>query len=180
MVRHRGRRDAGKGKMQVGSLRNRSAPYSGSARGLRKAWQGVRNCEAVSTNLSVRLSAAHIPTPRLGTAVAGLRNQSTPYSGSARDRRRAWQSVRNCAAVSTNPAVRLSAAHILPPRLLREVATWSEQNAPRPEHAKRAIWAGRAARSRAAASTDRGWASNSGSPSLDPEFHGRLEKPQVG
>ncbi len=55
----------------------------------------------------------------------------------------------------------------------------SEQGAPRPEHAPRAIWAGRAARSRTAASTDRGRASNSGSPSLDPGFQGRLEKPQV-
>ena len=43
-----------------------------------------------------------------------------------------------------------------------EEAISGEQNAPRPEHAKRAIWAGRAARSRTAASTDRGRASNSG------------------
>jgi len=80
--------------------------------------------------------------------------------------------------VSTRPAVRILAAHSPAPGLLREVGTSSEQSAPRPEHASRAIWAGRAARSRAAASTDRGWASNSGSPSLAPGFHGRLEKPQ--
>ncbi len=44
-----------------------------------------------------------------------------------------------------------------------EVAQQSQREAPRPEHAKRAIWAGRAARSREAASTDRGRASSLGS-----------------
>jgi len=88
--------------------------------------------------------------------IGNLSNRSAPYSDSARGLRKTWQSVRSCEAVSTNPSVRLSSAHILPPRLLRHVASSSEQNAPRPEHAKRAIWAGRAARSRAAASTDRG------------------------
>jgi hypothetical protein len=40
-----------------------------------------------------------------------------------------------------------------------ETAHLTFQSTPRPEHAQRAIWAGRAARSREAASTDRGWAS---------------------
>ena len=49
---------------------------------------------------------------------------------------------------------------------------------PRPEHATHAIWAGRAARSRVAASTDRGWASTSDSVSAsgdDPELDQLLE-----
>ncbi|MEO5728778.1 MAG: hypothetical protein ABI134_10885 [Byssovorax sp.] len=61
--------------------------------------------------------------------------------------------------MSTNPSESLSAAHILIPRGAMEEAIWSEQSAPRPEHAKRAIWAGQAARSCEAASTDWGWAS---------------------
>jgi len=89
-------------------------------------------------------------------SIASLRNRSTPYSGSARGLRRAWQSVRSCEAVSTHSAVRIPAAHTPLPGLRREVAALSEQSAPRPEHASRAIWAGRAARSRTAASTDRG------------------------
>jgi uncharacterized protein (TIGR00730 family) len=91
--------------------------------------------------------------------------RSTPYSGSGSvlSLEKAWQSVRSCEAVSTNPALRLGSAHILAPRRRRPEGSSREQNAPRPEHVKRAIWAGRAARSRTAASTDRGRASNSGS-----------------
>ncbi len=45
------------------------------------------------------------------------------------------------------------------PRLRMEIASLRYQSTPRPEHAPRAIWAGRAARSCEAASTARGWAS---------------------
>ena len=112
--------------------------------------------------------------------IGNLSNRRAPYSGSARGLRKAWQGARSCEAVSTNPSERLSAGPIFPPRLLREVVSSSEQSAPRPEHAKRAIWAGRAARSREAASTDRGRASfYAGSPSLGLGLSGRREKPQV-
>ena len=40
-----------------------------------------------------------------------------------------------------------------------EIARIEILSRPLPEHAQRAIWEGRAARSREAASTDRGWAS---------------------
>ena len=91
--------------------------------------------------------------------------RSTPHSssGSVLSLGKAWQSVRSCEAVSTNPALRLWSAHILAPRRRREERSSREQSVPRPEHAKHAIWAGQAARSCAAASTDWGWASNSGS-----------------
>ena len=58
-------------------------------------------------------------------------------------------------------------AYILAPRRRREEGSSREQSVPRPEHAKHAIWAGQAARSCAAASTDWGWASNSGSGAGD-------------
>ena len=149
--------------MAVAGSRDRSTPYSGSARGLRRAWQSARSCKAASTHRSVRLSAGHIRALRLGVAEAMLRLQSAPYSGSLRGLGRAWQSVRSCEAASTTPSLRLSVAHTPLPTHLRQEASSGEQNAPRPEHAKRAIWAGQAARSCEAASTDWGWASNSGS-----------------
>ncbi len=174
-------------------LRYQSTPYSGSARGLRKAWQSVRSCGAVSTNPARRISSSYIRTTRLRLAGAVLRNQSTPYSGptpgpgrawqnvrsyeaastnpalmiltglmwawqSVRSckavctnpagrlssaHRKAWQRARSCEAVCTNPALRLSSAHSLPPRRLRQGASSGEQSAPRPEHAKRAIWCAR-------------------------------------
>jgi hypothetical protein len=133
--------------MGEASSRNQSSPYSVSARGLRRAWRSARSCEAASTNPSVRLPSAHTLAPRL------LSERRT----------KAWRSARSCEAASTNPSVRLSSAHTLAPRLLLEKGICSEQSAPRPSHAQRAIWAGRAARSCEAASTDRGRASTSGS-----------------
>ena len=116
--------------MGIGSLRDRSARYSGSARGLRKAWQSARSCEAASTNPALRILAAHIRTPRLGMAVAGSRDRSTPYSGSARGLRRAWQSARSCKAASTHRSVRLSAGHIRALRLGVAEAMLRFQSAP--------------------------------------------------
>ena len=121
----------------------------------------------MSTNRTLRLGSAHSPGSRLGVAGARVRVRSTSYSGSLRGLERAWQSVRSCEAVSTNPALRLRSAHILAPRRRREEGSSREQSVPRPEHAPHAIGAGQAARSCAAASTDWGWASNSGSGAGD-------------
>ncbi len=154
--------------MGIATLRVRSTPRSGPTPGLRKAWQRARSCEAVSTKPALRILAAHIPGSRLGMEEATLRFQSTPYSGSVRGPGWAWLSVRSCEAASTHPALTMLAAHIPPPRLLREEASSGEQSGPRPEHAPHAIWAGQAARSCEAASTDWGRASNSGSPSPRP------------
>ena len=130
MVGQRRRRDEGESGMAVAGLMNRSTPYSGSARGLRRAWQNVRNCEAVSTSPALTLLAAHIPSSRLLMEEATLRDRSTPYSGSARGLRRAWQSVRSCEAVSTNPALRILAAHIRTPRLGMAVAGLRDRSTP--------------------------------------------------
>ena len=133
-VRHAGRTDPGTGGARQRHARYRRAP----AQSLN---QGLPPIAFTATKLvSTSCVAGASTNPALRVWARGLG--------------RAWQSVRSCEAVSTNPALRLRSAHSLAPRRRREKGSSREQSVPRPEHAPHAIWAGQAARSCAAASTD--------------------------
>ena len=163
--------------MGIGSLRDRSARYSGSARGLRKAWQSVRSCEAASTNPALTIRGPHTRGARFGVAEAMLRLRSAPYSGSLRGLGKARQSARNCEAASTHRSVRLSAGHIRALRLGVAEAMLRLQSAPYSGSLRGLGRAWQSVRSCEAASTDWGWASNAGSATGDdPELDRLLEE----